>query len=83
MTNLGIGFRPAIRTRIRDGVLVFDKILHRKDFVADVNIAVPDLLAGKTIWLVQFGPVVSQVQKTMEMVLRQAAITEEDSELSE
>ena len=55
--------RAVIVTRIRNGELHFGKAARHMSPVTDAAVAILALLAGKTIYLKQFGPPVSEVQR--------------------
>ena len=55
--------RAAIVTRIRNGELHFGKAARHIAPVADAAVAMAALLAGQTIYLKQWGPLVSEVQR--------------------
>jgi len=59
-------YRPAIRMRLnRSGELVYNQCRLRSDFVGDVTEAVKRLRSGEVIWLQQYGPLVTAVQRAL------------------
>ncbi len=64
------GAKPSIELQIIDGVLVVGKAAMRQGAVNNVDTAVQDLLKGKVVFLQQYGSLVTQVQRTIEAVLK-------------
>ncbi len=62
--------KPSIELQIIDGALVIGKAAMRQGAVNNVDTAVQDLLKGKVVFLQQYGSLVTQVQRTIEAVLR-------------
>jgi hypothetical protein len=57
---------------IKDGALVIGRATLRQGVVNNVDIAVQDLLRGKIVFVQQYGNLVTQVQRTIEVTLRGA-----------
>lgn len=57
-------YRPAIRMRLNGtGELVYDQCRLRPDYVGDAAEAVQRLRNGEVIWLQQYGPLMTAVQR--------------------
>lgn len=62
--------RGCIETEIKNGELRWGKVrVLPTGVIDDCDIAIHDLLQGKTIYLLQYGPLVTAVQRTIEMAL--------------
>lgn len=60
------GERYAIRMRIVDGELHYKQLRLRADAVDDAKTAIEQLLAGRVVWLLQRGALVTTVQRAIE-----------------
>lgn len=64
--------RPAVVARVKNGELVFGKVLFCKDFVSCPDTAIAKLLRGDTIRLQEYAPLFNVVQRTVEAALDKA-----------
>jgi len=64
--------RPAVVACVKQGELVFGKVLFCKDFVSCPDTAIASLLRGDTIRLQQYAPLFNVVQRTVEAALDKA-----------
>ena len=62
--------KPSIEMEIKGGELVIGSAAQRVGVVSDVDTAVQRLLCGERVFVQQYGNLVTQVQKTIEMELR-------------
>lgn len=58
--------RLALRMLICDGELIYNRLQWREDFVDDADVAIKRLQAGQVVWVVQYGPLITQVQRAIE-----------------
>lgn len=63
--------RPAIVARIKNGELHFGKatMYHADQVIGDADAAIAALLAGRTIYLKQYGPLVTEVQRSIKKAI--------------
>lgn len=64
------GAKPSIEMEIKDGELWIGKAAMRQGAINDVDMAVQELLRGHKIFLQQYGSLCTQVQRTIEAVLK-------------
>lgn len=70
------GARPSVEMAIKEGELWIGKAAQRVGVVSDVDLAVQRLLNGETIFCQQYGSLVTQVQRTVEQVLKKPGVVE-------
>lgn len=66
------GVKPTIEMWVEDGELCLGKAGQRMNAVSDVDLAVQRLLQGEKVFVQQYGPIVTQVQRTVQMALQKA-----------
>lgn len=66
------GAKPSIEMWVEDGELRLGKAAQRVGVVSDVDLAVQRILQGERVYVQQYGPVVTQVQRTVQMALHKA-----------
>lgn len=66
------GAKPSVEMQVIDGTLVVGTAAQRIGVVGDVDLAVQRLLQGEKVYVQQYGPTVTQVQRTVEMTLARA-----------
>lgn len=64
------GVRPSVEMWIEDNRLMVGTAAQRLGVVGDVDLAVQRLLQGEKVYVQQYGSLVTQVQRTVEAVLR-------------
>ena len=66
------GARPSIQMEIVDGVLVSKSAGMTQSPVRDIDLAIHRLLAGESVYVQAYMPVVDGIRKTIEAVLKGA-----------
>lgn len=57
--------RLSLRMVIRNGELYYRQLHWRSDFVTDAETAIERLRAGKVVWVVQVGPLITTIQRAI------------------
>lgn len=64
------GAAPSYEARVMDGQLHLERQTLRQNVVSDIDMAIQELMQGKTIFLSARSDVVSGVRRTVEMASR-------------